>query len=137
MEALFQLASGRSAERAEPISRQHISVDRLGADIDNVARSMSDGVPRMSGKPPFARHGILSAENSTHHRAMSCLLDAMKDRSTGDAVPTSDRPPDGGSRRRLKRPKWQGDHSLDLLILAAWVVFLLVIVLPWMIRQSH
>jgi hypothetical protein len=31
----------------------------------------------------------------------------------------------------------RGNGSLTLWLLVAWVVFLLFVVVPWMIRQSH
>jgi hypothetical protein len=42
-----------------------------------------------------------------------------------------------GSRRRLKQLKLQGNASLELWLLVGWVVFLLLVVLPWMIRQGR
>jgi hypothetical protein len=62
----------------------------------------------------------------------------MKVRLTGDAVPRSHRPSftPRGSRRRLKRIKVRGNSSLELWLLIAWVAFLLVIVLPWLLRHS-
>jgi hypothetical protein len=62
----------------------------------------------------------------------------MKVRLTGDAVPKSHRPSftPHGSRRHLKRIKARGNGSLELWILIAWVVFLVLVVLPWMLRHS-
>jgi hypothetical protein len=42
-----------------------------------------------------------------------------------------------GSRRRLKHVTVKGNDSVELWVLVAWVVFLLVVVLPWMVRHSR
>jgi hypothetical protein len=42
-----------------------------------------------------------------------------------------------GSRRRVKQLKFRGNGSAELWLFVGWVVFLLLVVLPWMIRQSH
>jgi hypothetical protein len=62
----------------------------------------------------------------------------MKLGSTSGAAPGSRRPPltFRGSRRRLKRIKIRGNSSLELWLLVGWVVFLVLIVLPWMLRHS-
>jgi hypothetical protein len=41
-----------------------------------------------------------------------------------------------GSRRRVRRVRLRGNGSLELWMLIAWVTFLLLVVVPWMIRQS-
>jgi hypothetical protein len=66
------------------------------------------------------------------------FLPAMKLWSTGDAAPGSQRPPLTlrGSRRRLKRIKIRGNSSLELWLLVGWLAFLVLIVLPWMMRHS-
>jgi len=40
-----------------------------------------------------------------------------------------------GSHRRLKQIRMRGNSSWELWVLLAWIVFLLAIVLPWMVRQ--
>jgi len=42
-----------------------------------------------------------------------------------------------GSRRRLRRIKLRGNGSLELWLLVLWVAFVLLVVVPWMLRQSH
>ena len=42
-----------------------------------------------------------------------------------------------GSRRRLKRLRWRGNFSFEMWLVLAWVLFLLFVVIPWMIRQGH
>jgi hypothetical protein len=56
-----------------------------------------------------------------------------------DAVSSGNRPPKQyrGSKRRIKRIKWRRNGSLEMWLLAGWVAFLLLVVLPWMIRHSH
>ena len=63
----------------------------------------------------------------------------MKSGTTSSAAPRSVRPAliFRGSRRRLKRIKIKGNSSLELWLLVGWVVFLVLIVLPWMMRHSR
>jgi hypothetical protein len=42
-----------------------------------------------------------------------------------------------GSQRRLKHITMKGNSSLELWLLVVWVAFLLVVVLPWMVRHSR
>jgi hypothetical protein len=42
-----------------------------------------------------------------------------------------------GSRRRLRQIRLRGNASVGLWLLIAWVLFLLLVVVPWMIRQGH
>jgi len=42
-----------------------------------------------------------------------------------------------GSRRRLRRITLRGNGSGELWVLAGWVAFLLLVVLPWMIRGGR
>jgi hypothetical protein len=42
-----------------------------------------------------------------------------------------------GSRRRIKRIKIRGNGSFELWLLVGWVAFLVLIVLPWMMRHSR
>jgi len=42
----------------------------------------------------------------------------------------------GGSRRRLQRIKLRGNGSWELWLLLLWVLFLLFVIVPWMLRQS-
>jgi len=62
-------------------------------------------------------------------------------RSHGDAVDLTSgtRPPKTyrGSRRRIRQLKMRDHWSLGLWLLVAWVVFLILVVLPWMIRHSE
>jgi hypothetical protein len=41
-----------------------------------------------------------------------------------------------GSRRRVRLIRLRDNWSLELWLLAAWVAFLLFVVVPWMIRQG-
>jgi len=41
-----------------------------------------------------------------------------------------------GSRRRLQRIKLRGNGSWELWLLLLWVLFLLFVIVPWMLRQS-
>ena len=41
-----------------------------------------------------------------------------------------------GSPKRVGRIRLQGNGSRELWLLAAWVVFLLLVVLPWMIGHG-
>jgi hypothetical protein len=63
----------------------------------------------------------------------------MKLRGTGGAAPGSNRSPltFRGSRRRLKRIKMRQNSPLELWLLVGWVTFLLLFVLPWMVRHSR
>jgi hypothetical protein len=67
------------------------------------------------------------------------VLGAVKNRTTADAVSARIRPPKTyrGSRRRIERIKWRGNGSLEIGFFVAWVVFLVLVVLPWMIRHNH
>ena len=42
-----------------------------------------------------------------------------------------------GSRRRLRQLKPRGNGSAELWLLIGWVAFLLLVVLPWVIRQGR
>jgi len=42
-----------------------------------------------------------------------------------------------GSHRRLKQIRLRGNSSFGLWLLIVWVLFLLLVVVPWMIRQGH
>jgi hypothetical protein len=42
-----------------------------------------------------------------------------------------------GSRRRMRQITIKGNSSLELWLLVVWVVFLLIVVLPWMVRHSR
>ena len=42
-----------------------------------------------------------------------------------------------GSRHRLRRIKFRGNSSAELWLVLAWVIILLFVVLPWMIRQGR
>jgi hypothetical protein len=78
-------------------------------------------------------------ENRERRTSGRGFLAGMKSRIVGDAVPGRHRPPKTfrGSRRRVKRITLKDNGSLELWLFVAWVVFLLVIVLPWMVRHSH
>jgi hypothetical protein len=41
-----------------------------------------------------------------------------------------------GSMKRLKRITMRGNLSWEFWLLLAWVAFLLLVVMPWMIRQA-
>jgi hypothetical protein len=41
-----------------------------------------------------------------------------------------------GSRRRLRQIRVRGNGSAGLWMFVAWVAFLLLVVVPWMIRQG-
>ena len=42
-----------------------------------------------------------------------------------------------GSRRRVRRIKMRDNNSRTLWVLILWVAFLLIVVVPWMIRHSQ
>ena len=42
-----------------------------------------------------------------------------------------------GSRRRLQQLRLRGNASLELWLLVFWVLFLLLVAVPWMIKQGH
>jgi len=42
-----------------------------------------------------------------------------------------------GSRRRIKRLTIRGNSSWEFWVLLGWIAFLLLVVMPWMIRHSH
>ena len=42
-----------------------------------------------------------------------------------------------GSRRRLKRITFRGNWSFELLLFVAWLLFCLLVLVPWMVRHPH
>jgi hypothetical protein len=42
-----------------------------------------------------------------------------------------------GSRRRVRELRLRGNSSAELWLLVGWVAFLLLVVLPWITRQSR
>jgi hypothetical protein len=42
-----------------------------------------------------------------------------------------------GSRRRLQQLRLRGNGSLELWLLLFWVLFLLLVAVPWMLKQGH
>jgi hypothetical protein len=42
-----------------------------------------------------------------------------------------------GSRRRVRNIRPRGNASAELWLLVGWVAFLLMVVVPWMIRQGR
>jgi hypothetical protein len=42
-----------------------------------------------------------------------------------------------GSKRRVRRIRMRGNGSWEMWIFVVWVAFLLFVVVPWMIRNSH
>jgi hypothetical protein len=42
-----------------------------------------------------------------------------------------------GSRRRLRELKLRGNGSAELWLILAWVAFVLLVILPRVIRQGH
>jgi hypothetical protein len=42
-----------------------------------------------------------------------------------------------GSRRRFRQIRLRDNSSAELWLIVAWVGFLLLVVVPWMIRQGH
>jgi hypothetical protein len=42
-----------------------------------------------------------------------------------------------GSRRRFRQLRLRGNASAELWLFVGWVAFLLLIVVPWMIRQHR
>jgi hypothetical protein len=47
------------------------------------------------------------------------------------------RPVFRGSRKRIARIRWRGNSSPELWILLIFLVVLLVVVVPWMIKHSE
>jgi len=67
-----------------------------------------------------------------------CLQPVVKRQVTSDA-PSGQRAGKiyRGSHRRLKQIRLRGNSSFGLWLLIVWVLFLLLVVVPWMIRQGH
>jgi hypothetical protein len=42
-----------------------------------------------------------------------------------------------GSQKRLRRIRLRGNWSVELWLLLAWVAFLLLVVLPWMVQDGR
>ena len=42
-----------------------------------------------------------------------------------------------GSRRRLKRLTFRGNWSVELLLFVAWVLFCLLVLVPWLVRHPR
>jgi hypothetical protein len=42
-----------------------------------------------------------------------------------------------GSRRRLRNIRLRGNASAEVWLFVGWVAFLLLVVVPWMIRQGR
>jgi hypothetical protein len=42
-----------------------------------------------------------------------------------------------GSARRIRRIRMRGNNSLQFWLLVAWFAFLILVVIPWMIRHSQ
>jgi hypothetical protein len=42
-----------------------------------------------------------------------------------------------GSKRRVRRIRMRGNGSWEMWMFVVWVAFLLFVVVPWMIRNSH
>jgi hypothetical protein len=40
-----------------------------------------------------------------------------------------------GSRRRLKRIAFRGNWSFELLLFVAWLLFCLLVLVPWLVRH--
>jgi len=66
------------------------------------------------------------------------LLDRVRYQVTSDlrgsARPSKDY---RGSRRRLKKIRLRGNSSWELWVVLAWVVFVLFVLIPRMIRHMH
>jgi hypothetical protein len=41
-----------------------------------------------------------------------------------------------GSRRRMRRIKMRQSGTWEIWLLVVWIVFLLLVVIPWMVRQN-
>jgi hypothetical protein len=95
--------------------------------------------PNLGRKAPLVGHVQPSTGNKKRRTSSRGFLRRMKSRRTGDGASGSHRTPMifRGSRRRLRQIAIKGNSSLELWLLVAWVVFLLVVVLPWMVRHSH
>ena len=42
-----------------------------------------------------------------------------------------------GSRRRMKRITFRGNWSLELLLFVLWLLFCLLVLVPWLVRHPH
>jgi hypothetical protein len=42
-----------------------------------------------------------------------------------------------GSPRRVRRLTFKSNWSMEVWLLIAWVIFLLFVVVPWMLRHQH
>ena len=105
--------------------------------------------PEASSKPPaIARHPRSSVEAlkrpfdspdqpstpfcTTATTALRCHGPSMDITSGSRASKTY-----GGSRKRIRQIKMRDNGSWEIWLLVAWLVFLVLVVLPWMIRHSQ
>ena len=42
-----------------------------------------------------------------------------------------------GSPKRIRAIRWQGNGSPGLWLMLVWVLFLLLVVVPWMVRHGR
>ena len=92
----------------------------------------------MTVQPPFAGRGEPRIENVARRIGRSDLLAGVRDRSMSE-LRRGTRPAKTyrGSARRVRRLRMRGNMSWELWALIAWVVFLLLVIIPWMARQGH
>jgi hypothetical protein len=42
-----------------------------------------------------------------------------------------------GSRRRLRRIRFRGNWSLEIVFFVIWLLFALFVLVPWIVRHPH
>lgn len=42
-----------------------------------------------------------------------------------------------GSRRRLRRIRFRSNWSLEMVLFLLWLLFVLTVLIPWMVRHPH
>ena len=42
-----------------------------------------------------------------------------------------------GSRRRVRRIRFRGNWSLEIVLFVIWLLFALFVLVPWIVRHPH
>jgi len=42
-----------------------------------------------------------------------------------------------GSRRRVRRIRFRGNWSLEIVLFIIWILFALFVLVPWIVRHPH
>ena len=59
----------------------------------------------------------------------------MKDWKPYDLGPGKDHR--HGSRRRVRRIRLRGNWSVEVVLFLIWMIFVLTVLIPWMVRHPH